>query len=939
MRIVGREQELELVRRFLTAAGSAACALHLHGEAGIGKSTIWQQTLAEAAERGFRVVSSRPTEAEARMPFAGLNDLIGELLDGIQPDLPRPQRVALDAALLRATGDGMHAEPLAISLAVVGVLRAAAIRSPLLLAIDDVPWLDESSTIVLEFALRRLDLEPIGLVVSERTQPPTPEIPRLVAAFDNGRVYDLPVTPLTPEQTDRLLAATLDLDVPPSLLARIHRVSGGNPFYSVEIGRALQRHGASVDSGELPIPDTLAALVRDRLSALSTSAKAVVVHAAALSQPTVTLLDALVGSETATLGLADAVMARVLARDGALVRFTHPLLSAEAYAALPEDERRDLHSRLAAVVTEPEEHATHLALAVDGPREDVAQGLEAAAERAHARGAPDAAADLAQRAVALTPEEGEARQRRRKGAAHYRMLAGDLGRANEWLDAALRAEGPGHGRADILMRMGEVRELIGDWPAADELFEEALVAVDDDVRLTIEIKLLLGGVSHITGRNWETGARHVSEAMALAEELGDPRVLAGTIGHYATWQYITGGESSADLERRAAELDPWTSHLRTMEHPDFDFSFIKSAEGDARGFYALHERLLERAERMGDYSSLTFLLANLAAADWAEGRSELAADRVQRAERLARATGQRTALAHVLMIRTILHAQAGEADKAWECGQAALTMIAETGWLMGEPEVREQLGLLELSRRNPAGADEVMRQTIGEELRSRSSPKRWVSPTRAEALIALGKIDEARELLDEVDRDPPIRWAPDAGPARALLHAAEGDMESATDVIEAALARHLARGGLWNRARTLMIAGEIHRRARRRAKAREALLEAAAIFDRIGARLWARRAREHVEGLGGSGRDDARGLTPTQNQVAELVKDGLTNRQIAGRLFMSIHTVEAHVSAIYRKLGIASRRELPRALADASAATGDSQPETRDSGSARELQT
>jgi len=261
----------------------------------------------------------------------------------------------------------------------------------------------------------------------------------------------------------------------------------------------MQRRGLTTMDRHLPLPATLSGLVRDRLGALSPAAAAVVVDASALSHPTVGMLEALVGRDTATAGLADAATADITTIDGTLVRFTHPLLAAEAYAGLGEARRHDLHRRLAAVVTEQEEHARHLALSTAGPDETVAQQLEEAAERAHSRGAPDAAADLAERAIALTPDGGAARRSRQASAAQYRLWAGDIGRARELLEAALREAPPGDPRAEILYRLGSVRQLMGDWPAAEELAAAALEEVENDVRLTIKIKLLLGGVSNVTG--------------------------------------------------------------------------------------------------------------------------------------------------------------------------------------------------------------------------------------------------------------------------------------------------------------------------------------------------------------------------------------------------------------------------------------------------------
>lgn len=341
MAIVGRGAELEAVRRFLTE-GSGPRALYLHGDAGIGKSTIWQQVLVEAGASGFRVVSSRPTEAEARLPFAGLVDLLGDLLDEVQPELPAPQQRALDLALLRTTAGDEPPEPLAISLAALGLLRAAAERRPVAIGIDDVPWLDHSTASVLEFVLRRLEDDPIVVIAAQRTTPDQPGPPRLLAAFSPGRITDLPVEPLSSADIDRLLADALGTHFAPSTLNRLHRTSGGNPFYAVELGRALQRRQLTGVDESLPLPDSLSGLVRDRLDSLSPAATDVVVYASGLSQPTTAMLEAALGAETLGKGLAEAQDAGIAVADGDMVRFSHPLLAAETYAGL--DPSSDAHS-------------------------------------------------------------------------------------------------------------------------------------------------------------------------------------------------------------------------------------------------------------------------------------------------------------------------------------------------------------------------------------------------------------------------------------------------------------------------------------------------------------------------------------------------------------------------------------------------------------------
>ena len=579
MDIVGRDAELEIVGRFLDEA-SEARALLLTGEAGIGKSTIWQAALTDARARGYRVIGSRPTEAEARLPFAALTDLFGELVDELEPDLPEPQRRALDAALLRASGDGV-AEPLAVSLAVLALLRAAIGSGPLLLAIDDIPWMDGSSAGVLEFALRRLEEEPIRLIAAERTVDASAStLPPVVRAMEHGRLERVIVRGLSVAELERLLGNVLEMDLPPSTLKRLHRTSGGNPFYAIEIARAMQRRGKAADQRDLPLPDSLSELIRDRIGALSPAAADVVLHAAALSQPTVGMIETAVGEDVASQGLAEAGEAGVLRVEAGVLRFAHPLLAAEAYAQAGVDRRRAVHRTVAELVAEPEERAKHMALAAEGPDAAVAAALEQAAERARQRGAPDAAAELTERAASLTPPDDEdAAMRRSLLAARYLLLAGDAGRARPMLEGLLQRAADGPTRAAVLSQLAEVRLHMDDWEAAESLYLEALPQARGDLRHQIDIKIALAGVGFITGRNWEAAARHISEAMGFAEELGDPEIEAAVIGHYATWQYMTGHGLRRDLMERAAELEPWTKQLRTMDHPDFDFALILVGRG------------------------------------------------------------------------------------------------------------------------------------------------------------------------------------------------------------------------------------------------------------------------------------------------------------------------------------------------------------------------
>lgn len=915
--MVGRERELALIEDVLSAIGSGARSIHLHGEAGIGKTTLWQHILDSATRLGFRVLATRPTEAEARLSFLGLTDLLGPVFDELGEGLPPPQRSALGAALLRSSGQAGAPEPLAVSLGTLALLRAVAGTAPTLVAVDDTPWLDDPSATALEFVARRLEAEPIVILAAERTGIDADATARLVSAMPPDRVTAIALAPMSMADVDRLLAVVLGLELPPSVLTRLYRTSGGNAFYAVEIGRALQRRGDVQSGAVLAIPDTLSDLLRDRLDALSPAAADVVEHAAALSQPTRTMLAGLLGDTVVEDGVSEAVAANVLAVEPDAIRFTHPLLAAELYAGLGEVQRRDLHRRLAEVVTEVEEHARHAALATEGPDETVAAELERASEQALARGAPDSAADLVERALTLTSDARQ-RVRRLQAAARYHLRAGDIARARSRLETALRQADPGNERASVLLQLGEVRALMDDWVTGERMFNDALAEVGDDAAaMQVEIRLQLAGVSHVTGRSWDAGAAHVFEAMRRAEVLGDRAVVARTFGPYLTWRHLTGADVPADAEARAAELDPSAGQIRTMDRAEFDIAHIRYDEGDLQGFERLYHRLLQRAEEVGDYSSLPFLLANLTSTDFINGSADVAIERLQRAERLARATGQKTALGAVLAAWTRLHARLGNVAEAWTSGRHLLELVGETGWVMGEPHARAALAVLELSRRSPDAALAIVEPYGVAPGTPATAWVLWQLPWHAEVLIKLGRIDEARAIVDGWIGHAPFKASAfrmrHVTRLAALIEAAEGNFDEADRLLEAAEQAFASTGNQWAIARTALVAAEIHRRARRRAKARDSLVAARDAFEALNARLWAAYAREQLDRVTGS-RVRASGLTPTELQVAELASQGLTNREVGDRLFMSHHTVEAHLTAVYRELGIRSRAELAATL-------------------------
>jgi hypothetical protein len=475
--VIGREPELRGVEEMLDAIEGGPMALVIEGEVGIGKTALWKQGLAAASGRSYRVLACRPNDAEVQLAYAALGDLLAEVPEVDLAKLPGPQRRALEVALLRAEPEEQQSLPRAVSLGLLGVLRTLARQGPILIGIDDVQWLDHPSERALAFVARRLTDERVGLLVARRSGGGSGIPLDLDRGLPDGCLRRLQVGSLTEAELDRLLRARLGTPFPRRTVSRLHRSSGGNPFYALEIGDAILRSGGPhAPAEELPIPASLQDLVRDRLALLAPPARRAAEVAAALPRPTVALIDSATGGHEA------AMAACVLELENERVRFAHPLLGSVAYARLSPARKRDLHARLATILDDPEEHGRHLALAAEHADAEVASALDEAARRARARGAPDAAAELWEQARRLTPADARQQARGRAiEAAERHFEAGDGGRARALLEEIAAESPPGRDRAHALARLGWVRAHQEGIRAVADVFRTALAEHADDV--------------------------------------------------------------------------------------------------------------------------------------------------------------------------------------------------------------------------------------------------------------------------------------------------------------------------------------------------------------------------------------------------------------------------------------------------------------------------
>ncbi len=550
--VVGRDQEVATLLDFLETPGALPAALVFEGEAGIGKTTLWRAGLEHAIAHSYRVLSCRPSGAETALSFAGLGDLVEPVLDDILIELPNPQRRALVVALLLEDADGPPPDHRAIALAFLGVARALCRAGPVAIAVDDVQWLDPPSAFVLGFALRRMRDEPIAFLFAVRAG--EADVLDLDRALPEERVQRLVVGPLSLGALQRLLKDRLGLVLSRPKLRRVHELSGGNPFFALELGRAFKRGGVRLEPGE-SLPSRLAALVDDRLVALPADTRAALLVASALSRPTIELVGR-AGIGEPGERLAPALEANVIEFEDDRIRFSHPLLASGVYAAARPSERRALHRRLADAVPDPEERARHLALAAEGPHPDVASALEEAATRAHSRGALAAAAELSLQARQLTPlDHADERHRRAIQAAAYAFESGESSRARALLEETLTSSPAGPPRALALYWLGCLEEYEGDRHVAVELYRQALAEAGDDLAMCSMLEDGIAVALFLMREDLTAAAAHARAAVAFADRIGDASAKMMALGNQGLIDAVLGRKEGRTALERGVELE------------------------------------------------------------------------------------------------------------------------------------------------------------------------------------------------------------------------------------------------------------------------------------------------------------------------------------------------------------------------------------------------
>ena len=911
--VVGRDAELDAVQRLVSDLHGGPRSLVLEGAAGIGKTAIWLRGVEHGRQCEVSVRTSRCSEADAGWAFAGVGDLLEGLPLPALDELPLVQRSALSAALLishdadPATGDRV------LGVAVLGVLRALARTGPLVLAVDDVQWLDSSSRKVLSFALRRLTDEPVRLLTSCRSGPDPHGVAEADLGLPGQRVV---VGPVSIGSLQRIVQARLGQSLARPTLTRLHQATGGNPMRCLEMAWALQRLGREPAADEpLPVPADLRALVTARLDGLSDGARELLLLTAALALPTIAAVTLAAGdTQLAQISLEEAREAGLLEVDGERVRVTHPLLGSIPYADLSPGRRRALHARLAAAVSDPEEHARHAALSTTERSAEVAAALEVAAQRAHARGSLDAAAVVAELAMSRTPVQDSAGLLRRTvDAARFRFLLGDVPLARATLCQGLSAAAPGPLRVPGLL----LQATIASWEQGDatvaQWCDTAMAEAGDDPLLRARCHATLADTSP-SGAVMDLFHAQSAVDLLAAMDVPPADLLAASLTNVACNRCRLGQGLSVEMLERAEILQGQGRPVPVGERAGIGLGmYLKVVDRFEESRTWLHT-MRRTAIEEGDDSVLPITLGHLATLECWAGHYELAVELAVEGREHAARMGVRAPMpqsAHVLAL-----AHQGHLDRARALAGQDLAADEALGYSAAVALHLRSLGFTELmSGDHPAAATHLLRSLSisSEEIGIAEPAILRLHADAVAALVALDRTDEAQRLTAELHASASSTGLPWATAmthrCEGLLLAHDGDLAGATSALREAVKAHEALPMPFELARTWLLLGGVLRRSGHRNDARAVLDAALDVFVELGTPIQVDQARAELARLGGW-KPRTSVLTPVEERIAGLVAAGQTNREVASALFLGVRTVESHLGRIYRKLQIRSRTEL-----------------------------
>jgi DNA-binding NarL/FixJ family response regulator len=896
--VIGREAERASIEGFVRSVRDGACSLVFRGESGIGKSTLWRLARERCRDAGIRVLTTRPAQEEMPLNLSGLVDLLDQA--GADPD----PIVGEEQAFARGR-------------ATLGMLRAVAGEGPVVVAIDDLQWLDPVSADALRYAIRRLDVEPVGILVTVRSD--AEEHPLVSRATLPERTETVEVGPLDVEEL-RVLLGTIVPAISRPTLRRIAEASGGNPLYAIELVRSLPRERSAPEgSGRLRLPGSLQAAVLHRIEGLPDELLPLLELVATLGPASVEVLQVCMpdADVPALVELAEREGSLVITED-LDVRFSHPLVGSAVYGRMTPIARRGLHAKVAARTADPDIRARHVALSADEPDPDAAQLLEDAARRAGERGGSDLAAVFARHSLRLTaPDDEEGTRRRALMQIGYLAAAGEVSQALQQADRLIAALPPGPGRAEALVARARLED--ADVEAEVTLLERALEDAGTDLPLRGRVLDQLGWVQGMFLGDLTEGIATLGQALEIAVQLGDDELEMSAAAGLANMESLSGSPRR-ELIDRAVELEERIGQPLLWAGPRVQLATYLRQSGDLTGAQALYEATHAEAMRSGNERWRPHGLYNLAGLACYRGDFVEADDLVRQALDAAHDTEDAHVEAWILYPAALVAAWLGRSEEArttaerlrdWGEGRKERPQVARASCV---------LGFLELSEGRPheAVAPLVRAVEIVDGIGIRHPAAIPALPEAVEALAGAGELDTASELLARLEAQATkvgsacVDAATDR--ARGVLLIAFGRTEEAASVLARSAVEYERLGFRPDAARAVLARGRALLREGQRTAAADTLADARDRFAGMGAILWESRATEELE-RAAPGRSTGE-LTSTEARIADLVAEGLQNKQIASTLFVSVATVEAHLTRIYRKLSIRSRSELARLVAD-----------------------
>jgi len=902
----GRDAEVAILDQLVNRIPDRGGALVLRGDPGIGKTALLSVASAAASAKGIPVLHTAGTQSEAGLAFAGLQQLLRPVIDGLDR-LPEPQRGALAAAL--GVSGALAPDPFLIALAALNLLAYAAERRPLLLIADQAEWLDPPTAKALAFIARRLDAEPVAILLAGRDGP--------ASALDGAGLPQLRLGGLDDKAAAELLDRTT-ADLAPRLRRRVLQIAAGNPLALLELPAALRLEPGRIDgpsSASLSLTSRLERAFAEQASGLPAQTRDLLLVAASdewASAPELLAAASLIsGSEVSLAALGPAETAGLAGIVDGSVVFRHPLVRSAIYTAANAERRREAHVALAAAITsEPDRCLWHAAASAAGPDETIAGEVELLAVRLARRGAIGPAVAAARRAAALSADSARRCSRLLK-AAELAFEAGEPDLLQLLADEAERLSPDSEQRARLTWLRSTFADAARDDPGQTWSLIEAAGNAADAGNSDLALHLLFGAAVRCWRSRHEQQARdRVADAV---ERLAVPKTHPRRIATLAMAGPVRWGP---DVSERLAAIEGSAGTLTAEEE------YLTGMAARAIGDHDVAARFLGSATaQLRAQGRLGVLVQVLVMRAWvaiAQGNWPSADLLVDESDRLAQEVGQSWWQTGSLIARAILRALRGDIAAAEQMVADADKAAIAQGLSDLNCVIAFTRGVIWLGAGQPAGALEHLTRAFDRTDRAFHEAARFMSVTYlADAASQSGQRHVVAPILAELEQLARRTPSPTLHSGLVYARPVLAQDDEAEQLYDIALKGDL-RYQQFDHARLQLAYGAWLRRRRRVSESRAPLRAARQVFDALACVPWGERARQELRASGEQSRDRVPAardrLSAQELQIAQMAATGMTNPEIAQQLYLSPRTVSSHLYRLFPKLGITSRSQLAGAI-------------------------